>query len=62
MMSMRRRIKGLSPDQIKALSKEELEVPLSNSDFEASIKKILSSVSSADIKKYDDWMAEYGSA
>jgi katanin p60 ATPase-containing subunit A1 len=62
MMSMRRRIKGLTPDQIKALSKEELEVPLSNADFEASIKKILSSVSSADIKKYDDWMAEYGSA
>ena len=62
MMSMRRRIKGLTPDQIKALSSSELEIPLTRDDFDASIKKIQSSVSSGDLKKYEDWMKEYGSA
>jgi katanin p60 ATPase-containing subunit A1 len=62
MMSMRRRIKGLTPDQIKIIPKEELEIPLSFQDFESSIEKIQSSVSQTDLKKYEDWMKEYGSA
>ena len=63
MMSMRRRIKGLKPEEIKALPKEELEnIPLTQQDFETSLKKIQSSVSASDLKKYEEWMAEYGSA
>ncbi len=62
MMSMRRRIKGLSPEQIRGLDKAELEVPLSQGDFEASLTKIQSSVSGGDLKRYEEWMAEYGSA
>ncbi|KAJ3393488.1 Katanin p60 ATPase-containing subunit A-like 1 [Lobulomyces angularis] len=60
LMCMRRRIKGLSAGEIKSLPKEDLEVPATMSDFELAIKKIQSSVSAADLKKYDDWLAEYG--
>ena len=35
MMSMRRMIKGKSPDEIKELQKSDLEQPVSNQDFEA---------------------------
>ena len=61
MMSMRQRIRGLTPDQIKKLTKDEVEVPCSHHDFQSAIKRIQSSVSAADIKRYEDWMSEYGS-
>jgi katanin p60 ATPase-containing subunit A1 len=60
MMSMRKRIKGLTADQIKQIPKHELEVPTTKDDFEAAIGKIQSSVSAEDIKKYEDWMKEFG--
>jgi SpoVK/Ycf46/Vps4 family AAA+-type ATPase len=31
-------------------------------DFQAAIGKIQSSVSASDIKRYEDWMKEFGSA
>ncbi|XP_022648027.1 katanin p60 ATPase-containing subunit A1-like isoform X2 [Varroa destructor] len=61
MMSMRRRISGLTPDQIRALSKEELEMPVSLNDFEEAIRKVNKSVSKEDLEKYERWMNEYGS-
>eukprot|EP00842_Homolaphlyctis_polyrhiza_P000257 jgi/Hompol1/1231/HPOL_003113-RA len=62
MMSMRKRIRGLTPDQIKSIPKDELEAPATREDFEAAIKKIQSSVSQADLQKYEDWMKEFGSS
>ncbi|KAJ3213219.1 Katanin p60 ATPase-containing subunit A1 [Dinochytrium kinnereticum] len=59
MMSMRRRIRGLTPDQIKAIPKDELEIPASKDDFISAIAKIQSSVGQADLKRYKDWMDEY---
>ncbi|XP_031427649.1 katanin p60 ATPase-containing subunit A-like 1 [Clupea harengus] len=61
MMAMRRRIQGLSPEEIRALSKEELQMPVTMEDFELTLKKISKSVSSADLEKYESWMAEFGS-
>ncbi|XP_054164016.1 katanin p60 ATPase-containing subunit A-like 1 [Oppia nitens] len=61
MMSMRRRIAGLTPEQIRSLSKDELDLPVSPADFEEAIRKVNKSVSAEDLKKYDKWMAEYGS-
>ncbi|XP_041055746.1 katanin p60 ATPase-containing subunit A-like 1 isoform X2 [Carcharodon carcharias] len=61
MMAMRRRIQGLSPEEIKALSKEELQMPVTMDDFELSLKKISKSVSASDLEKYATWMAEFGS-
>ena len=61
MMAMRRKIAGLTPEQIRSLSKDELELPVSPDDFYEAIRKINKSVSADDLKKYDKWMAEYGS-
>ena len=60
MMSMRRRIKGLAPEQIRNLPKEELDLPVNMDDFQEALKKVSKSVSEADIKKYADWMNEFG--
>ncbi|KAJ3122859.1 Katanin p60 ATPase-containing subunit A1 [Nowakowskiella sp. JEL0407] len=59
MMSMRKIIRGLTPDQIKSLQKENLEAPATKSDFDAAVVKIQSSVSQADLKRYADWMDEF---
>lgn len=40
---------------------EELESPATKEDFESAISKIQSSVSQADLKKYQEWMDEFGS-
>ncbi|RVE58304.1 hypothetical protein OJAV_G00207820 [Oryzias javanicus] len=61
MMAMRRRIHGLSPEEIRALSKDELQMPVTMEDFNETLKKISKSVSAADLEKYEAWMAEFGS-
>lgn len=58
-MAMRRRINGLSPEEIRALSKEELQMPVTRGDLELALKKIAKSVSSADLEKYGRWMVEF---
>mmetsp|Transcript_13615 Transcript_13615/g.22770 ORF Transcript_13615/g.22770 Transcript_13615/m.22770 type:complete len:370 (+) Transcript_13615:486-1595(+) len=62
MMIMRRRIKGLTQEEIRNLKKEDVEVPIAMEDFVEARKKIQSSVGAADITKYDKWMSEFGSA
>ncbi|KAI8899568.1 putative katanin p60 ATPase-containing subunit [Globomyces pollinis-pini] len=64
LMSMRKRIKGLSATEIKTLlsnGPDEFADPVSKEDMLAAISKIQSSVSKADLEKYEDWMKEYGS-
>jgi katanin p60 ATPase-containing subunit A1 len=61
MMAMRRKIAGLTPEQIKSLSKDELELPVSPADFEEAVRKVNKSVSAEDLRKYEKWMAEFGS-
>jgi katanin p60 ATPase-containing subunit A1 len=61
MMAMRRKIAGLTPDQIRGLSKDELELPVSPADFVEAVKKVNKSVSDDDLKKYEKWMTEFGS-
>ncbi|XP_051973133.1 katanin p60 ATPase-containing subunit A-like 1 [Xyrauchen texanus] len=61
MMAMRRRIQGLTPEEIRALSKDELQMPVTMEDFELALKKISKSVSAADLEKYESWMSEFGS-
>ncbi|KFM75987.1 hypothetical protein X975_02868, partial [Stegodyphus mimosarum] len=61
MMAMRRKIAGLTPEEIRSLPKEELELPVSPDDFREAIKKINKSVSKEDLEKYEKWMAEFGS-
>ncbi|XP_065095901.1 katanin p60 ATPase-containing subunit A-like 1 [Ochlerotatus camptorhynchus] len=62
MMSMRRKIAGLKPEQIRQLGKEELDLPVSNQDFSEAIAKCNKSVSKDDLIKYQQWMREFGSS
>ncbi|XP_044765909.1 katanin p60 ATPase-containing subunit A-like 1 [Coccinella septempunctata] len=62
MMSMRRKIFGLRPDQIKQLPKEELDLPVTTRDFQEALMKNNKSVSSEDLVKYEKWMNEFGSS
>ncbi|CAG9112556.1 unnamed protein product [Plutella xylostella] len=62
MMSMRRKIAGLKPEQIKQLAKEELDLPVTKQDFVEALSKCNKSVSKGDIQKYLTWMQEFGSS
>lgn len=62
MMEMRRRIVGLTPEQIRSLSSEELDMPVTGEDFEEAMRKINKSVSADDLAKYKKWMTDFGSA
>lgn len=61
MMAMRRRISGLSSEEIKNLSRDELELPVTMDDFIDATRRINKSVSSADLRRYEKWMQEFGS-
>ena len=61
MMSMRRRIAGLSPEEIRAIPKAELNMPITEEDFKLALQKVSKSVSEQDIEKYVKWMDEFGS-
>ncbi|XKL62839.1 hypothetical protein PGB90_002672 [Kerria lacca] len=61
MMSMRRKIAGLRPDQIKQIPREELDLPVSAQDFREALAKCNKSVSKEDLDKYEKWMNEFGS-
>lgn len=62
MMSMRRKIAGLKPEQIRQLATEEVDLPVSNQDFTEAIGKCNKSVSKHDLEKYEKWMREFGSS
>lgn len=60
LMSMRRRIAGLTPEEIRNLSKEELRLPTTGEDFLEAVRKVSKSVSSEDLEKYEKWMNDFG--
>ncbi len=41
---------------------EELDVPLIEADFIEAIKNVNKSVSNGDLKRYEEWMKEFGSS
>jgi len=60
-MSMRRRIDGLSQQEIRALPKEEIDLPITMHDFNEALRKTAKSVGVEDIAKYEKWMKEFRS-
>lgn len=62
MMAMRRRIAGLKPDEIRQLSKEELDLPVSYKDFKDALAKCNKSVSRGDLQRHEKWKEEFGSS
>ena len=61
-MSMRRRIAGLRPDQIRQLAKEELDLPVTMQDVTEAVEKCNKSVSADDLERYSNWMREFGAS
>ena len=61
MMSFRRRISGLTPEQIRNIPKDELQLPPTMEDFVEALKKVNKSVSKEDLEKYKKWMDDFGS-
>lgn len=58
-MAMRRRIEGLTPEEIRNISRDEMHMPTTMEDFESALKKV--SKSAADLEKYEKWIEEFGS-
>ncbi|XP_049613863.1 katanin p60 ATPase-containing subunit A1 isoform X2 [Syngnathus scovelli] len=61
LMAMRRRIEGLTPEEIRNIPRDEMHMPTTMEDFESSLKKVSKSVSAADLEKYEKWIEEFGS-
>lgn len=61
MNGMRRKIMGKTPEQIRAMSKEEVHEPIKMPDFLQAVERINSSVSKTDIKRHEAWLREFGS-
>ncbi len=61
MMAMRRLINGKSPDELKNLAEERLELISTMGDFLTSLKNCSKSVSADDRERYKKWMMEFGS-
>uniref|UniRef100_A0A8D8Y7I3 Katanin p60 ATPase-containing subunit A1 n=1 Tax=Cacopsylla melanoneura TaxID=428564 RepID=A0A8D8Y7I3_9HEMI len=61
MMSIRRKIMGQTPAQIKAIKQEDIDLPVTEKDFKEAIARCRKSVTGTDLSKYDTWMNEYGS-
>lgn len=70
MMSVRRimslaRQQGLNKEEMQAMlkeKKEDLNTAVSREDFNIALSKVNKSVGEQDLKKYSDWMTEFGSA
>ncbi|XP_069695956.1 katanin p60 ATPase-containing subunit A-like 1 isoform X2 [Periplaneta americana] len=61
MMSMRRKISGRSPAEIKKIKKEDVDLPVTTEDFEEALARCKKSVSLNDVSKYESWMEDFGS-
>ncbi|KAJ3257667.1 Katanin p60 ATPase-containing subunit A-like 1 [Chytriomyces hyalinus] len=62
MMKLREKMRNLKPSEMHALKPEELDVPIDMKDFEDALARVQSSLSGADVERYDQWLADYGSA
>lgn len=61
LMAMRRRIEGLTPEEIRNLSRDDMHMPTTMGDFGEALRKVSKSVSALDIEKYERWIDEFGS-
>lgn len=61
MNGMRRKIVGKRPEEIRAMSKEEVAAPITMEDMNEALKRISPSVSKEDVERHLEWLAEFGS-
>ncbi|CAI5942627.1 unnamed protein product [Closterium sp. NIES-64] len=61
MNGMRRKIAGKTPEEIRSMTREDMNEPVTMADFEVALRKIQPSVASGDIERHERWHAEFGS-
>ena len=61
MMPMRRQIFGRSPEEIRQIRREEIDLPITLQDFQDAMQRTKKSVSADDVLRFEKWMEEYGS-
>ena len=52
----------MKPSEIRSLDKDELDLPVTKTDFVEAMAKCNKSVSKEDLDKYEKWMEEFGSS
>lgn len=62
MMKMRRRIAGLTLEEIRDLSSDEMNEPVSRADFLEAVSKVGSSVNADQITRHEQWLKEFGAS
>jgi katanin p60 ATPase-containing subunit A1 len=62
MMSMRRLITGKTAEEIRAVKREEVDLPVTNEDFKEAINRCKKSVSNNDKQRYEQWVNEFGAS
>jgi len=62
MMSMRRLITGKTSEEIRAIKKEEVDLPVTSEDFKEAISRCKKSVSNNDKQRYEQWVNEFGAS
>ncbi|KAI8592577.1 katanin p60 ATPase-containing subunit A1-like protein [Geranomyces variabilis] len=62
MMNLRQKMRTLKPSQLHTVKADELDSPISGNDFKKALVKVQSSLSDSDIERYEQWLANYGSA
>jgi katanin p60 ATPase-containing subunit A1 len=61
MMGMRRRIKGLTLEEMRQVAADVKDLPITMEDMNAALQRVSKSVAKEDLKKYVDWMNEFKS-
>jgi len=61
MMSMRRAIRDKPIEQLKTLSREEVDRPIAADDFEDAIARVRHTCSDVECARYEEWMEKHGS-
>jgi katanin p60 ATPase-containing subunit A1 len=62
MMSMRKCIAGKSIEEIKSLSTEDMDKPVTRADFLEAISNVASSVNADQIAMQENWKTEFGAS
>ena len=61
LMSMRKVIQDKSPEEIKMLSKDDLEKPVTMEDFNEALERTCCTVNPKEAAMHEDWIKQYGS-
>ncbi len=61
LMSTRQMIKNKSKNEIRQLSKDDIEKPVTQEDFIAAIEKSSTTVQESDVTRHEKWIKQFGS-